>query len=141
MNLAAQVDYALKQVGPPVKKMYKRITVTLAGSSLLGIYPDNAAVPTDTLLNPQPMPTQLGERAAVLSTSGIVLEASDYEVILSANSIAVDELENPGLTFLLKSAPGNSGTVEEYKMLGYNLYQFQGAYAGFSIYMRRKTTN
>lgn len=141
MNLSFWVDYALKHVGPPVKKMYKRITVTLAGSSLLGIYPDNAAAPTDVLLNPQPMPTQLGEKASVLSTSSLVLAASDYEVILSSNSITVEELENPGLTFLLKSAPDDSGTVEEYRMLGYELYQFQGAYAGFCIYMRRKTTN
>jgi hypothetical protein len=120
--------------------MYKRTTVTAGGNSLLGLYPTNSSTVTDTLLVPQPMPDQLGEKASVLSSSGLVLEASDYEVILSANSITVEELEAANLTFVLKAADG-SGTVEEYRMLGYNPYQFQGAYAGFCIYMRRKTTN
>lgn len=140
MNLSFWFDYALKQVGPPVKEMYKRTTVNAGGNNLLGIYPTNSTTSTDTLLSPQPMPTQLGEKASVLSTSGLVLEASDYEVILSANSITIEELESANLTFVLKAADG-SGTVEEYTMLGYNPYQFQGAYAGFCIYMRRKTTN
>jgi hypothetical protein len=140
MNLKFWVDYALNTVGPPVKRMYKRTTTTAGGNDLLGIYPVNSTTVVDTILAPQPYFAQLAEKASVLSTSGLVLEASDYEVILSANSITIGELETASLTFVLKAADG-TGTVEEFRMLGYEPYQFQGAYVGYCMYMRRKTTN
>jgi hypothetical protein len=141
MDLASKVTSVLRKLGPSGKFVYKRVTTTLAGSSLLGIYPSNAAEVVDTLLDPQPIPEQLQERASVLSSSGLVLEATDYEIILSVNSITLQELEQPGLTIVLKSAADGSGTNEEYRILGYNPYQFQGKYVGYCIYVRRKTTN
>lgn len=141
MDLAAKVTSTIRRLGPSGRFVYKRTTTTSGGNTLLGIYPANSTQQTDTLLNPQPIPQQLQERASVLSATGLVLEATDYEIILSADSITLQELEQPSLTIVLKSAADGSGTNEEYRILGYNPYEFQGKYVGYCIYVRRKTTN
>jgi hypothetical protein len=138
MSLQSSVDYALRYVGPPAKQVYKRITVMPAGDSLLGLSSGGPPQVTDTLLTPQPVYEQLQDRAAVLSSSGMALEASDYEIVLSSTSISITEMEQSNLTFVLKDA---TGLVEEYLVLGYNPSQFQGNYIVFCAYARRKTTN
>lgn len=138
MNVKLFVNYALKTVGPPVKQVYKRTTTTTGGNSLLGIYPADSIQPVDVLLSPQPAYEQLQDRASVLSTSGLVLEATDYEIILSADSISINELEAGNLTFVFKNAKDN--VTEEYRVLGYNPPEFQGSYVAFFVYARRKTT-
>jgi hypothetical protein len=138
MSLQSSIDYVLRYVGPPAKQVYKRTTVTPAGDSLLGLSPSGAPQHTDTLLVPQPVYEQLQDRAAVLSSSGMALEASDYEIVISSSSISITELEQGNLTFVLTDT---SGLVEEYRVLGYNPSQFQGKYVVFCVYARRKAAN
>lgn len=136
MSVQSSIDNALTYLAgaTPVRVAYKRIITTSGGDSLLGI--SGTTTHTDTQLTPQPVFTQLGDRASVLSAGNLVLAATDFEFTVSSSALAISDVETPNMTIVLK---GPGSVVEEFRILGYNPAMLQGNYIAYTLYARSKS--
>lgn len=136
MGLQQSIDGALRLVKGlnPLRLVYKRTSVATGGDSLLGIGVSSAS--SDVLLTPQPAYSQLNDMASVLSSSNRVLEATDYQFILSGSSVAVTDLENRTMCLVFKG-PGT--VIEVLDIIGYDPSEYQGVNVAYTVYTRSRS--
>lgn len=126
--IKTKIDKALKKIGPPRKTVIKRV-ITVEGDTLIG---RQTTTVVDATLSPQPYYTELKDKVELLG--GKVVNAGDYRLLVSANSITRADLEDPNTVFVLKESTGREEILH---LIDYKAPELQGLELLFTVYARK----
>jgi hypothetical protein len=140
-SLLNTVNAILRKNAPMDRTAYKRLkSASSATEDLLGRYSSTPTF-TDTLLDPQPYYGRVSRESIsggsaeshTLNTGSSLIEADDYEFILSPSAISKLELVNPNMTLVLENELNQK---EEFRFLDVVPSGVNGADVLFVAYFR-----
>jgi hypothetical protein len=126
-QLRTKLNANLLKYGPMVRPVYKRVTVSTGGDSLIHL--PGSKQTTTTSLDPQPLYEQLSEKQVLTANS--VAQPGDYKISMSADAVTRADLQSKTTMFVLIDSAGNEEVIRVYY---FKPSELQGEDIGYEVY-------